>query len=241
MRWKSEFVDPRSALFVFSHVPKTAGMSVHYYFESMFGRESCQRVASDEEVVRYHQGSIEIGNTTRFFSAHLPVSEILEHLPDKPMFVFSILREPIEREISCFHYMRDVQGKDVRTIDDYIELLKCSPLLVNQQSRYMADGLDISSANGKDVLLNHILRSRAFFTVKKLFFLQEYMRSLINSDIVIEHVNVNKGRDCVTDVQINEIARLVSLDRELFDNASDFGGAYIPDWRFRFSQQSPNK
>lgn len=86
---------------VFLHIPKTAGQSVHAALESCFPQEAiCPARINDQLALM----SIAELSRYRVFSGHLDWS-LLDAVPG-PKYVFTVLREPMDRLLSFYFYLR---------------------------------------------------------------------------------------------------------------------------------------
>lgn len=87
---------------VFLHIPKTAGQSVHAALEDAFGQEAmCPARVNDE----LRKLTITQLNRYQVFSGHFDWS-LLDCIKG-PKFVFTILREPLDRVLSFYFFLRD--------------------------------------------------------------------------------------------------------------------------------------
>jgi hypothetical protein len=87
---------------VFLHIPKTAGQSVHAGLIQLFGADSVSKVRVNEDLLLL---SLEEIKRSRVFSGHFDWS-MLDCVP-YPKFVFTILREPTERILSFYFFLRE--------------------------------------------------------------------------------------------------------------------------------------
>jgi hypothetical protein len=108
---------PSKLRLVFLHVPKTGGTTLHHHFSAHFTpEETCPERSSVLD--RYSED--ELGQW-RYFSGHFNADEI-KRIP-KPVFVVTVLRDPIERLLSHYYFWR-------RHSSDYIAKHELYPLLV---------------------------------------------------------------------------------------------------------------
>ena len=91
---------------VFLHIPKTAGQSVHTALINAFGKESVCPARVNDQLRRM---SITELNRYQVFSGHFDWS-LLDCIKG-PKYVFTILREPIDRIFSFYFYLRDEAEK----------------------------------------------------------------------------------------------------------------------------------
>lgn len=90
---------------IFLHIPKTAGQSVHAGLESLFGDAVCPARVNDQ-LKTY---SISALRKYRIFSGHFDWS-LLDCIPE-PRTVFTVLRDPVERILSFYFYLKDKAEK----------------------------------------------------------------------------------------------------------------------------------
>jgi Sulfotransferase family len=86
--------------FVFLHIPKTAGQSVHHFLEFFVRPEEVAPARVNAQLITM---SIHEMRQYRLFSGHLDWC-LLDCL-DGPKFVFSVLREPLSRIVSFYLYL----------------------------------------------------------------------------------------------------------------------------------------
>lgn len=86
---------------IFLHIPKTAGQSVHHFFQTAFPNDEIFPGRVNQQLKDY---SCEEMNNYKIFSGHLDW-EAMECL-EGPKFTFSILRDPIERIYSFYFFLR---------------------------------------------------------------------------------------------------------------------------------------
>lgn len=86
---------------IFLHIPKTAGQSVHAALVNAFGAEAVCPARVNDQLRRM---SISELNRYQVFSGHFDWS-LLDCIRG-PKYVFTILREPIDRILSFYFYLR---------------------------------------------------------------------------------------------------------------------------------------
>jgi len=97
-------VDARRVFFL--HIPKTAGQSVHAALVNAYGADAVCPARVNEQLVRL--GVREL-NRYRVFSGHLDWS--LLDCVRGPRYVFTVLREPRDRILSFYFYLREQAAK----------------------------------------------------------------------------------------------------------------------------------
>lgn len=91
---------------IFLHIPKTAGQSVHAALVHAFGAEAVCPARVNEQLVGMTINEL---NRYRVFSGHLDWS--LLDCVRGPRFVFTVLREPRDRILSFYFYLREQASK----------------------------------------------------------------------------------------------------------------------------------
>ena len=96
---------------VFLHIPKTAGQTIHSALAKMVGQSHVSPVRVNEQAIdgaHYPEGY-------RLYSGHLDWTDLAKVQGDP--FVFTVLRDPMERLASFFLYIRDTARKaDAETL-----------------------------------------------------------------------------------------------------------------------------
>ena len=91
---------------VFLHIPKTAGQSVHEHLLGTFGKECICPARVNEELVCLSLTELK---NYRVYSGHFDWSSL--DCVDLPKFVFTVLREPADRILSFYFFLRAQAGK----------------------------------------------------------------------------------------------------------------------------------
>ena len=86
----------------FLHIPKTAGQSVHQYLVDIFGEEAVFPMRVNEQIKCLSLNDMQ---GYRVYSGHFDWIA-LDFIRD-PMFTFTILRDPLERILSFYFYLRN--------------------------------------------------------------------------------------------------------------------------------------
>lgn len=86
---------------IFLHIPKTAGQSVHAALVNGFGEESICTARVNDQLAGM---TIRELNRFRVFSGHLDWSML--DCVDGPKYVFTILRDPLDRLLSFYFFLR---------------------------------------------------------------------------------------------------------------------------------------
>lgn len=98
---------------VFLHIPKTAGQSVHHFLKTLVGPASVAPARVNEQLYLL---SVPDLRRYRLFSGHLDWA--LLDCVQKPKFVFTILRNPVDRILSFYFFLRaeaqKLSGEELR-------------------------------------------------------------------------------------------------------------------------------
>ena len=95
-----------TAKVIFLHIPKTAGQSVHAALVAAFGASAVCPARVNEQLVGIPVNEL---NRYRVFSGHLDWS--LLDCVEGPRTVFTVLREPRDRILSFYFYLREQASK----------------------------------------------------------------------------------------------------------------------------------
>ncbi|MDJ0750990.1 MAG: sulfotransferase family 2 domain-containing protein [Woeseiaceae bacterium] len=87
---------------IFLHIPKTAGQSVHEYLVRNFPADSICPARVNDQLRRLPAGELD---RYRVFSGHFDWSAF--DTLTGPKFIFTILRDPLERLLSFYFYLRE--------------------------------------------------------------------------------------------------------------------------------------
>jgi len=89
------------AVIVFLHIPKTAGQTIHSELARVVGKRAVSPVRVHTEA---GPGAAQFPPGYRLYSGHIDW-DALDTLP-QPRFVFTVLRDPLERIASFYFYLR---------------------------------------------------------------------------------------------------------------------------------------
>jgi hypothetical protein len=87
---------------IFLHIPKTAGQSVHEYLLRNFSNELVCPARVNDQLTQYSAAEL---NRYQVFSGHFDWSAF--DLLEGERFVFTILRDPLERLLSFYFFLRE--------------------------------------------------------------------------------------------------------------------------------------
>ncbi|WP_442754328.1 sulfotransferase family 2 domain-containing protein [Methylocystis sp. JAN1] len=230
---------------VHCHIPRTGGMSVDYYFRNVFGDESCMRLGTGEDFIRIRNPDDPFyAFRWKYLSAHLPAREIMNLMGERKFFMFTIIRDPVEREISSFKNIVEhsyaEHSRDIRTFDDYLDMKEREG-----ESNLQAHFLQVARQPARSVsavLLQYISAGHAIMTVAKNYVLQEYIRVTLGSPHVIEPHNVSVSRFNLTSKQRRRLERFIEQDLELYELVyeAERTGDLLNDWRISWRATGPS-
>ena len=86
---------------IFLHIPKTAGQSVHSFLVRLFGPEAIGPARVNEQLILLSVPEI---RAYRVFSGHMDWA--LLDCVERPRFVFTVLRDPVDRILSFYFFLR---------------------------------------------------------------------------------------------------------------------------------------
>lgn len=89
---------------IFLHVPKTAGTTLVHIIEQNYPQRARYALGSTECVTAFGQLDVAHRRRVRILMGHMPFGA--HHYFDEPAAYFTFLRDPIDRAISFFHYVR---------------------------------------------------------------------------------------------------------------------------------------
>lgn len=92
-------------LFIFTHIPKTAGMSMHELLKKQF--------AEDEIRECFFHGSVEVASLPqiekdklKLLRGHVPYG-LHKHFPNRRCRYITMMREPVNRVVSLYYYIKE--------------------------------------------------------------------------------------------------------------------------------------
>ena len=145
----------------------------------------------------------------QFISGHLPFNE---YKKDSKTFTFSVLREPISRQISNFLFDQEFSKEQI-SIDEYF-IKKISPpnLMTRFFSSYEKPDVNIA--------INNLKKIDVVVDLNGINNLLGYIISLFKlPNIILTMVNKTKSNRSVTDKELKKIEENNQLDIELFTEA----------------------
>ena len=112
-------------LFVFLHIPKTAGTSLSHLLRNKFATDSIKLIYSPAECARtLNEHAEELDASIDCISGHIDYG--IHHYLARDCVYFSMMREPVSRVLSHYHFTRS-QDASSHPLRDVIETAqKCT-------------------------------------------------------------------------------------------------------------------
>lgn len=212
----------------FIHVPKTAGTTMLRIIKDRYPRgsvESLYLMPPEEEAARIAK----IGPKTRIVTGHVDYG-YSRHFP-RPFRAFAMLREPVERMISLFYFVRrEPSHPDHQAVrEGTITLEAMSREQVGMQARFIAGysptepvDLDVLLARAKENLVQKI----AVFGLTERFdeTLLLFTKALGWKTRGYARMNVTRERpsqNAIDPAQLAAIRRDSAIDTALYDFATE--------------------
>ena len=221
--------DIKTDLCCFSHVPKTAGTSLESIVAKNFKASDVLHINAPDlnrlpELIDLKK------NGPRFICGHHPIhGQLYRLIADKPLFHFTQLRNPLDRVISYFNYVKGKKDHPMHphannSLEKFLTA-NPSPELINGQSRRFSGYLHSGTASpetyfneAKDVL------SQCFSLVLTTCLFDEGLLLLKNrlglKDIYYQRVNESTQfitKNELSDAVLNLILEHNRADINLFD------------------------
>ncbi len=222
--------DINSDICCFSHIPKTAGTSIESILAKNF---------TPSEVLHINAPDLNLlpsiinakKSLPRFICGHHPLHGLLYQLiQGKPLFHFTMLRNPTDRVLSYFNYVKGKKDHAMyqytikNSLEDFL-MAEPSPELSNGQARrfsgYLHSGhssIDTLFTHAKDVLthcfslvLTTCLFDQGLLLLKKRLDLKDVFYLRKNESTQFVH------KDDLSDTTLNLIMENNRADIELFD------------------------
>lgn len=143
---------------LFNHVPKAGGTSLIHFFTEIFGAERVFRhKARDSRTDTYSPGIETLSRDElskyRFFAGHFEYGH--HRLFDCPVRYLGVVREPMERAFSHYHFLRKHGPRNLReqalsmSFEEYLAFrlrLKDNPMVSSAQIRILTGQSDLEQA-----------------------------------------------------------------------------------------------
>ncbi|MEO1192720.1 MAG: sulfotransferase family 2 domain-containing protein [Pseudomonadota bacterium] len=126
---------------LFAHVPKVGGTSLHLLFEQLIGRDLVYRLRAGHKAGRTDLAGLSADERARhqFFQGHFSFGEHRRF--EQPCIYLAVVRDPIDRLISLYHYLRDQQRSDLHPGVEIITFTQfCAEITSNFKSGWTQCG-----------------------------------------------------------------------------------------------------
>jgi len=221
--------DIKTDLCFFSHVPKTGGTSLESIFAKNYAPSELLHINAPD-LNRLPQIIDVKKSPPRFICGHHPFHGLLYQLiQQRRLFQFTMLRNPIDRVVSYFNYVKGKQDHPMHphTNNNLDQFLSASPSpeLINGQSRRFSGYLHASTASDETLLHEaKAVLSQCFSLVlttclfdQGLLLLKKHLG--LNDIYYMRHNQSTKFVDKseLSDASLNWIMEHNSADMVLFD------------------------
>ena len=156
------------------HIQKTAGTTLRVFFSRGFGRNRCLFSGRDAKLPAIAASNPSRFQKCRVIGGHVGFGKIPQVIMDRsPVFV-SVVRDPVARVISHYHYIRSKPGNGLHNLLEHKTLYQA---LQTRRFVNLVDRMQIELLCGeKDIrVLNKTMRRNRFIVGK-----QEYMQELFD-------------------------------------------------------------
>ncbi|MGM0887582.1 MAG: sulfotransferase family 2 domain-containing protein [Bacillota bacterium] len=141
--------DPVDKLFIFVHIPKTAGTTLSRIIEDQYKGNEFWKYSYDYQVL------IEKANKMKCVIGHFPFG-VHQHIK-RPYTYLTMLRDPVERLISLYYFWSEQAFGNVQNVsfEEFIDSPIYDANVSNGQTLYLAGGLTPDLEKAKENLINH--------------------------------------------------------------------------------------
>ncbi|WBK01302.1 sulfotransferase family 2 domain-containing protein [Methylocystis parvus] len=226
---------------VHCHIPRTGGMSVDYFFRNVLGDDHCYRLGTDADFIRIRDPNDSFhAFRWKYLSAHLPAREIMTIMGGRKFFMFTILRDPVQREISAFKNIVEHSYVEhthpVGNFDDYLDMKE----RLQEKDVQRAHIRLRDEASASNDLLQYLSAGHAIVTVEKNFVIQEYIRATLGTRHVIQPHNISTSSFELTSEQRRRLEPFIEADMALYElvRAAERTGSLLNDWRVGWREKT---
>lgn len=206
---------------VFLHIPKTAGQSIHAGLVDAFGADVMCPARVNEQL---NLLSAKMLAKYQVFSGHLDWS-LLDCVPG-PKYTFTVLREPMDRILSFYFYLREKAAKMTAEALQLPEHQGLKAALELSPRDYFVDGpghMRLFVDDHYDNFYTHYFAARNYQGKRILSGLA--LRGLVSEDEIVNLANENIG--LLDDVfSLEETGRVFVKISQLSGHKFQNGGAY---------------
>ncbi len=213
----------------FSHVPKTGGTSFESILAKNFTVSEVLHVNAPD-LNRFPKLLELKKNKPKFICGHHPMHGLLyQLLPDTPLFHFTMLRDPVDRVISYYNYIKGKMDHPLhnhtadQTLTEFLNS-NASPELSNGQTKRFSGHLHQQTANEATMLAEAQDTLKNCFSLVLTTCLYDQGLLLLKNrlglkDIFYQRKNVSHRfvhREQLTNHELDLITKMNQLDIELF-------------------------
>jgi hypothetical protein len=199
------------------HIPRTGGVFLRNQFLNQYSNLNCFAT---------HYEKLEKDNIGQYFylGGHFGTYPI-PYMNDP--FIFSVLRNPIDRFLSYYKYTKPFFKKDM--LDSWLYDEELSNIHSNTQTKFLTNSIDINNYNNNlvnDITINNnwfigqtldIKKAKGFVDNYNIFIMEEIDDIFGFSNGI--KVNKSGKQPLITPKQYDRIVELNSLDIELYEYA----------------------
>jgi hypothetical protein len=148
---------------IFSHIPKAAGTAVRIHLFDILPPSSCVLVHDWPGCVRRTEWpTYEVPKDWRLLTGHLKARDFLAnpHIAptDSEIIFFSVVRDPIDRMLSLYSYVRTTPKHPAFTA---MQNVRVEQFLLKQPANYQSDWLDLPVSLNWTVIVTDVAHLRS--------------------------------------------------------------------------------
>lgn len=207
---------------LFVHIPKTAGLSLHYELKNVFDTDHSIRFGNHDSVQDFRTLPKDEIKSYRYITGHIPLKEFRDKGIDYP--VITIIRDPIDRLLSMYKYLLasdhpDHKNLKFTNIEDFIKHVK----------QIKESNIQCKFIGGDEACLNTLkkIKTEKIYIVPLIYF-DDMIKSL--SEILpqpIKNIKVNQSSNNKLEKNIEtkkliqtQLKSYIEQDYELYEIVS---------------------
>lgn len=212
---------------IFVHIPRTGGTSIKNYFNFYYGRESYSEINNLKPLTQKEFKKKEI------FLGHKPYTELKIK---KKLIVFTLLRNPEERIISRFYYLKNFLHAK--------KYVKTEFNVVNKYNLSLGEYLDLVKINLQDNLITRFFSNKVNFDNFEFNLNVNYNKKIENK-LTINNESYNLAIKNLNKIKVFILEKYSMKDLANFLNTKfyfkDFHSNKSIKNNFNFSKSEKNK